>query len=224
MRIQLGLLLILAVVVGCDSITGASETVQTMAIKTEPAETEHWTHHHGDRVDLAIIVPNGWETYNTDDGIGLNEYFDAGAWGMKLHGFVIHIFVQYLDNFTLPDSDDVNMAWAILKQVVTNPDYVGSAIVSEPEAFIWDQYQAAYYLLNNRDGTVTMLLALSLQDRSDLVVCHISAPEEQSQQIRQRLPELLGSLTINDHHVDPSSLNSLPDPLDFPENPGQTSS
>ncbi len=191
-----------------------------MAIKTEPAKTEQWTRHRGERVDLAIIVPDGWETYNTDAGIVLNQYVDTGALGMRLHGFLVHIFVPYIDHFTLPDSDDANMAWAVLKQVVSDPDYVGGAIVSEPVAFHWDQYQAAYYLLNNRDDTVTMLLALSLPDHSDLVVCHISAPEAQSQEIRPLLPVLLSSLTINDHRVDPSSLNDLPDPLIFPEDSG----
>lgn len=220
MRVSLGLLLILTVVASCDSIKGSSGAAGVMAIKTHTAPHEDITHYYGDTVDLAIAVPEGWETYNTDAGIVLNELGSTSPPDTNLSGILVHIFVPYLDRFSRPDSADANMAWWVLKQVVSDPDYVGSALVSEPVAFHWGQYKAAYYLLNNRNETVTMLLALSLPDGSNLVVCHISAPEDQSPRIRPMLADILGSLRINGVAVDSSSLDTLPDPLDFPNNPG----
>lgn len=220
MRISLGLLLVLSVMVACDSTTGASGESTTMAVKTQAMPHEQWTRHQGDNVDLAIVVPDGWETYNTDAGIVLNEYASATIPDPTLRGILVHIFVPYIDRFSRPSTADTNMAWWVLKQVVSNPDYVGSALVSEPVAFTWDHYEAAYYLLNNRNETVTMLLALGLPDHSDLVVCHISAPEDQSPRIRPLLSVILGSLRINGAAVDASSLDDLPDPLEFPQNPG----
>ena len=220
MRISLGLLLVLSVMVACDSITGASGETTMMAIKTPTVSQEEWTHHDGDDIDLAIVVPEGWETYNTDAGIVLNEYASATVPDPTLRGILVHIFVPYIDHFSRPVTADTNMAWWVLKQVVSDPDYVGSALVSQPVAFTWDHYEAAYYLLNNRNETVTMLLALGLPDHSNLVVCHISAPEDQSPRIRPMLSTILGSLHINGAAIDPSSLDDLPDPLEFPQNPG----
>jgi hypothetical protein len=219
MRISLGLLLVLTVMASCDSITGTSKVPDTMAIKTQTATDEVWTRYF-DNVDLAIVVPDGWETYNTDAGIVLNEYADTSSPDTTLRGILVHIFVPYLDRFSRPDSADANMAWWVLKQVVSDSDYVGDALVSEPVAFTWDQYDAAYYLLNNRNETVTMLLALVLPDKSNLVVCHISAPEDQSPRIRSMLPAILSSLRVNGTAVDPLSLDNLPDPLEFPDDPG----
>jgi hypothetical protein len=216
MGIKLGLLLILSVAVGCKTITVSGTYHQQMAVKTPSAGGQQWTHHMSEKIDLKIVVPEGWETYNTEAGIVLNEYVGTGVPGTPLNGFLMHIFVPYLNRFNLPDSSDANLAWVVLKQVVSNPDYVGSAVVSEPVAFIWDHYDAAYYLLNNRDRTVTMLLAFGLSNRENLVVCHVSVPEDQSPRIRQLLPALLASLTVNGVRSDADNLNELPDPLEFP--------
>jgi hypothetical protein len=121
------------------------------------------------------------------------------------------------EQFRWPAETDVNLAWYILKQVVHDRSYVGDANISEPVAFDWDHHDAAYYLLNNRDGTVTMLLAMGMPNGHSLVVCHISVPDDQAQRIREELPRLLESLTIDGQVVNVDALRSLPDPLVFPE-------
>jgi hypothetical protein len=61
-----------------------------------------------------------------------------------------------------------------------------------------------------------MLLAFGLPNREGMVVCHVSVPEAQSPRIREMLPDLLSTLTVNGVHIDASTLNELPDPLEFP--------
>jgi hypothetical protein len=134
-----------------------------------------------------------------------------------LDGVLVHIFIPNMSDFEYPESNDVNLAWAILNQVVSNPDYIGNALVSDPVAFEWDNYDAAYYLLNNRDETVTMLLALGMPERDKLVVCHVSVPDRQAARIRAVLPDLLATLTVDGHLIDAVALRDLPDPLVFPE-------
>jgi hypothetical protein len=213
MRIWSGLLVIL--LAACQPFAIADD-VKPTHIADKNANDAHWTRHYEGEVSLRIMVPKGWETYNTAAGIVLNEHMGSSAPGSPLRGFLIHVFVPHDQNFIMPPSSDVNMAWFILNQVVTNPDYVGQALVSEPVAFEWDQHEAAYYLLNNRDDTVTMLLALALPDHSNLVVAHISVPEDQAPRVRSLLPKLLETLTIDGQRVDAAALHNLPDPLVFP--------
>lgn len=213
-----GVLLIL-LTASCQVFAPYKDYQQPHLADKQSASGEHWTRHNAGAVSLKVIVPDGWETYNTPAGIVLNEHMGSSAPDSPLRGFLIHIFVPTDAGFDMAPADNVNLAWFVLNQVVTNPDYIGSALVSPPVAFDWDHHEAAYYLLNNRDNTVTMLLALALPDRNNLVVCHVSAPESQAARIRMLLPDLLASLTIDGRHIRPDALRDLPDPLEFPTEP-----
>jgi hypothetical protein len=194
-----------------------SQKLWARVVDKNEKRAEEWANHDEGEYELRILVPYGWETYNTDDGIVLNEMVGANAPDTPLHGILIHVFVPDAQQFRWPKADDdVNLAWYILKQVVHNPDYVGSALISEPVAFDWDHHDAAYYLLNNRDGTVTMLLAMGMPDGRSLVVSHISVPEDQAYRVRRYLPTLLATLTIDGQPIDVAALDTLPDPLVFP--------
>ncbi len=215
MQIWPGLFLLL--LTACQAFTPYQDPQQHHLADKQSASGEHWTRYNNGTVSLKVVVPDGWETYNTAAGIVLNEHMGSSAPDSPLRGFLIHIFVPGDENFDMAPVEDVNLAWFVLNQVVTNPDYVGSALVSPPVAFNWDHYEAAYYLLNNRDSTVTMLLALALPTGDNLVVCHVSAPENQTERIRQLLPDLLASLTVDGQPVRPDALRDLPDPLEFPK-------
>lgn len=211
-------ILILLIILTAVSCTSKASPYSEMQVVDKTAKrSAEWTTHDEGVYTLRIRVPSGWETYNTDDGIVLNEMIGANAPDTPLHGILLHVFVPDSEQFRWPDAADVNLAWYILNQVVHNPDYVGHARISEPVAFDWDHHDAAYYLLNNLDGTVTMLLALGMPDARGLVVCHVSVPVAQAQRIRQYLPELLATLTIDDQSLDDTALHKLPDPLVFPE-------
>jgi hypothetical protein len=211
MWVLIGLLMLLA---ACQS-TAASHSVSPQLADKEAASREQWTQHHEGTIWLDIAVPEGWETYNTAAGIVLNEHADSIP-NQPLRGFLVHIFVPHMGDFELPALGTANMAWYVLNQVISKRDYIGDALVSEPVAFEWDHHQAAYYLLNNRDGTVTMLLALALPDQSNMVVAHVSVPRDQADRIRPLLPDLLSTLTVDNQRIDASALRALPDPLIFP--------
>ena len=208
------LFLLIIVAALCQACAGPKNPIGQLAIKTTQ---QVWANHSEGEYALRILVPYGWETYNTDAGIVLNEMVGANAPDTPLHGILIHVFVPDAEQFRWPNETDVNLAWYILKQVVHNPDYVGNARISEPVAFDWDHHDAAYYLLNNLDGTVTMLLAMGMPNGRSLVVCHISVPDDQTHRIRQEMPDLLATLTIDGQPIDVAALRKLPDPLVFPE-------
>jgi hypothetical protein len=130
------------------------------------------------------------------------------------------IFVHSTADLPLSTPTGANVAWAVLNQVLTHPyDYNidESATVSDPVGFQWDGYDAAYYLLNDGEGSLKMVLGLAMPD-NQFIGCNISAPAHLATRIRRSLPTVLSSLTVNGHRLDSSSLEELPDPLDFPEN------
>ncbi len=200
----------------CDKMYAVPATPEVTLIPTMPVPPDGWATHDGTDVRLKIKVPDGWDTYNTESGIVLSEHMGTAETGGVLEGALVYVFVPHTDEFALPDFENHNLAWTMLKKVVADKDYVGNALVSEPQAFAWDDNEAAYYLLNNRDGTLTILLAIELATTHRLIVCHISMPSAHSAQMRPMLPEVLGSLTVDGTQIDHTALLELPDPLDFP--------
>jgi len=221
MIVKLLVLFIALNLAGCK-LDNQPTAVITQTPDVSPIPSDTWAVLDTTGINLKVKIPTGWEMDNTDSGIILTEHMGKPETGGILEGIVVYIFIPPLDEFPVNQTEDTNVAWQIMKQIIKNPDYVGNALVSEPVAFDWDRHDAAYYLLNNRDGTVTLLLAIGLGDDQRLAVFHISLPEDQADRLRPMLPELLGSLTIDDIAVDVSALRQLPDPLVFPVNASPT--
>ncbi|MCB9453115.1 MAG: hypothetical protein H6672_16910 [Anaerolineaceae bacterium] len=187
-----------------------SETAQVRSTSNE------WAELASDGVRLRLKVPSGWQARSMDDGILIAQEFSTMfADDNQIKGIQMHLFVHYLEEFDLP-ANDPNIAESVLNQIVQIPEYVGRAAVSVPRGFHWDQYDAAYYLLNSGDGTITMLLALIVEDPPRMIVCNINAPLDKAAHIRMSLPLVFGDFTINGQQVDVSALYRLPFPLEFP--------
>jgi hypothetical protein len=130
---------------------------------------------------------------------------------------LMYLFVHSLDGFKLSQSTDANVAWEALEQISKKREYIGDALVSAPAGFQWDGQDAAYYLLNDGDGNLSVLLAIAIATPQRLVVCRFSSPALQADQIRLLLPQMLGTLSINGITMDMDALDGLPDPLQFPD-------
>lgn len=171
-------------------------------------------------VSLSIPQPHGWETYQTDFGIVLAEHIGSVATGGALDGVLVHIFAPPMHDIPVPIVDSSNAAWETLRRIIADPAFVGSASVSEPAPFIWSACDAAYYLLNNGDGNVSIVIGLMLPQTRTMITISASAPSAQSERMRTLLPLLLDSVTINGLVLDGDHLDALPDPLDFPHYTG----
>lgn len=167
-------------------------------------------------VSLSIPRPIGWETYQTDFGIVLTEHIVSVATGGALDGLLVHIFAPPMHNIPVAVVDNSNAAWETLRRIIADPAFIGSAAVSEPAPFIWSACDAAYYLLNNGDGNVSIVIGLILPQTRTMITISASAPGAQSERLRRLLPLLLDDVTINGLALDGAHLDALPDPLDFP--------
>lgn len=175
-----------------------------------------------DGVVISIPKPHGWETYQTDFGIVLAEHIGSVATGGALDGVLVHIFAPPLHDIPVPVTDNSNAAWETLRRIIADPAFIGSANVSEPAPFMWSACDAAYYLLNNGDGNVSIVIGLMLPQTRTMITISASAPMAQSERIRGLLPLLLDTVTINGLVLDGDHLDALPDPLDFPHYTGDT--
>jgi hypothetical protein len=214
--------------VACQTTTddptteGATPSPQTEAPPNGTAAPENaWTElFTRDGITLTIRIPRGWVAETNDEGVILAEHMGTMETGGVLDGVQVHCFIHPVSDSATPEGR--NRAVQILSKIVTDPTYINpDDMVNEPVGFTWDGYDAAYYLLNNGDDSLKMLLALAVSDQR-LVACSISAPWRLSARIRGSVPTVLSTLTINGHQLDGSSLHDLPDPLEFPDYPLET--
>lgn len=209
------------ILAGCQSLKSphAPESVTpTPPVEVTAAATpSEWIEHEVDGVLLGVEKPKGWHAQETEDGILLVEYTPTMANGDDVPGVQVHIFVHSIEKFNLAGGG--NVASSVLEQIIKNRDYIGNARADEPSGFQWGSHQAAYYLSNNGDGNVTMLIAIAIPDTKQMVACNVTSPVHEAGRIRSILPIILKTLTVDDVRMDVSALSILPDPLVFPSDP-----
>lgn len=169
-----------------------------------------------DGIDLTITKPPEWETFSTEFGVVIAEKFGSVATGGVLEGLMAYTFVTPLTDFTVPAALDTNMTQQIFQQIVSDPNYMIDAAVSPIEGFEWNGNDAAYYLLNDGDGNVTLVLGVVLPDMGILLTSSISAPTAHSGRIRETLPDLLNGLQINGKIFSGDVVSQFPNPFQFP--------
>lgn len=159
----------------------------------------------------------------------LVEHNSSVAAGGALNGVVVNLFVPSLDSLRQQSSRIVqtNLAWVMLKGITDLPqEYdLSNAVTTEPVGLNWDGHDAAYYLVNDGSGKLTLVLAVALPPDNRIVVLNFSAPADQAPRIPWLLPNLLSTLEINGDTLSVEALETLPNPLPFPpyEPPKETS-
>lgn len=207
--------LVLLSLVACRA-SAATATVIPTAEPTPTEEPNAWHEYELGGVYLGLNTPYGWETYTTESLVILAEHSGSIDRGDELRGMIVHIFIHPMDNFNIPSDSETNIAWAVLEQIIKKPDYVGQAVVTEPNGFDWDGHDAAYYLVNHEQNSA-LLIALALPDLRKLLVCSFSAPKADTSRIRLMVPRLLEGFALNGIPMSVSALEALPDPLIFPD-------
>jgi hypothetical protein len=168
-------------------------------------------------VNLVMDYPAEWELFTTEHGVVLAEHIGSIALDDQLGGLLLYVMVPPLQDFTLPTAESQNQALTILHDITGSAEYIGSATATEPVGFQWSGHEAAYYLINNGEGSLSLVLGVYLAEEEKFIACSMSAPVGQAERIRELLPVLLDGLTINGTTLDNAALLRLPDPLDFPE-------
>ena len=220
MRLSVILLaFVLTLLVGCGDKSKNTSIVNSPddSPGSHSAIAEDHIELHVQGVDLYLPRPYDWEFYETEYGIVMAEEIGSVATDGRLGGLLTHIFIHPLEEFEdIPITASANEAHQLLDAIIHNSDYVGHARTSTPIAFDWNGLDAAYYLMTNKEGNVTIVLGVVAPGTHKLVATSVSAPPDHSGRLRTSLPELLGGMVINDVVLDRAALDVLPDPLAFP--------
>lgn len=169
-------------------------------------------------VELRVKRPNEWEYYTTEYGVVLAEQLGSVAAAGELGGLFTHVWVPPLEDFVLPVNAQ-NEALAILNEIIANPDYVGNARVSSPSAFTWDGAEAAYYLMDNDEGNLTIVFGIVVPGVDRFVAASISASVDDIDRIRSQIPSILDELTVDGVTLSGESLEQhLPEELALSNN------
>ncbi|MCC6565465.1 MAG: hypothetical protein IT298_06845 [Chloroflexi bacterium] len=210
--------------IGCQPDTSAPASTSTPAAPTQtvqPADYVFDGHVGFSRGGLNVRLrkPRGWETFTTDGGIVVAEKFGTVADQGQLAGLMTYVFLTPLDDFPFDIAQglDGSAAVDVLSSIIADDSYVGGSDVSAVEGFTWSGYDAAYYLLTDRQtGLRTLVIGVPLMQQGMLLTATLSAPAQLQPDIRTALPSLLGGLMINSTRLSPDDLAALPAELVFP--------
>jgi len=169
--------------------------------------------------DLTLQQPPGWQVHYSEHGVVMAPHMGSIAEGGQLEGIMAYVFVQSMNAESLVTPDHPNKAWAVLQHITQKYRLDNNVQVSYPVGFEWSEHDAAYYLSNDANGVVTIVIAVASPHNNDLVAMYVTAPVQQSTSIRPTLPLLLGKMTINGRQMDLVGLDAVPDPLVFPTPP-----
>lgn len=212
----------------CRSAAPGSDVASALTLPASPPAEDGGSPYHAENATEEVVSfdiqgvncylnkPQNWEVHMTEHGVILAERVGSISTGGELEGLLAYFFVPSLEDYTLPLAENMNMAWSVLRQVTQKTAQVKGALVSDPMPFQWGDYDAAYYLLNDGNGTLTLVLATTIPETNQLLAVYISAPVQRAYIIRPMLPEILDGLTINGMKMDNRALDSLPNPLIFP--------
>ncbi len=180
-------------------------------------ESAGMLHFDVQNVQISLNRPEGWEVFPTEYGVLVAEHVVPMQRAGMLDGMLLYVFVPGLEDFELPAEHEINLALHVFEQVLERPYFLGAAVAGAPVAFVWGEHHAAYYLANERDTTVMIVVGVALPNAPHIVTCNITAPASSAAQLRAMLPHLLDNLTINGVRLTGTALDAaLPDPLPFP--------
>lgn len=234
------ILLLLVLITACSptpveepnlAVTNPTDTTWHMNTILTPTLSPHGSVEFiVDGVEIAIDKPANWELFSTQDGVILSENVGGIEQVGVLHGMFIYVWVPPLESMSevgtsVPASTphangtrEGNLAWNILNKVITDPVFIGDASAYAPVAFVWDNHEAAYYLANERNEKVMIVLGVMLAGSQRMVASTIAAPANSSPQLRATMLQMLGSLRVGEHTFSAETLaQHLPDPLQFPD-------
>jgi hypothetical protein len=203
------------VIAACDGMMDPTETPAPTPSNT-PAPIAKSISANLRGVQINMRVPPGWNGRKMDDGILIAERRSSIHNPRKLMGMQVYVFVHAVNDFPASVSTDSHPALRILQKIISQPALVGDSAVSDPESFTWDGNDAAYYLVNDTNENVSLVMAIVVDNQSQLVTINISCPSDRADSIREALPDLLGDLWVNNDLMNFEDVNSLPDPLIFP--------
>lgn len=163
-------------------------------------------------VIISSMPPAGWRAFV--DGTHLiltNQPNERGAASV-----VLNIWMPAEELIRdIPKETGTSTA-EVLREITNTPRLIGNAIASTPEPFRWMQYDGAYYVLNTGSDTVTLVIALTPADASQMIVINITTDQPSLNNLQRVAGAALESVLVNQQPLSAELFALLPQPLEIP--------
>ncbi len=169
-----------------------------------------------DDITLEVDIPELWTSHISEEHIILMEMSQPIDEHGAINGVIVNIWLPQKADLDPSASATTTTAEELLGRVLDSPDLVASAAVSTPVSFRWHQYDSAYYLLNNGDGNVTLVLALTSAHTDRMIALNLSTNTKNTARLLPTLSMVLEKMHINGTKLDASLVNHLPSELPVP--------
>ena len=166
-------------------------------------------------VSVTMETLPGWSAYTTaKHQLVLSEHAQPVAEDGLYHGISMHIWLPEMQQPVTGGTS--NTLSDMLRRIIQTTRTGTQAAISDPQTFEWAGNEAAYYLLNNGDDNVSMILAVRLPDNHGYLALNASTSLQDSSRLPEMLPDVLASLRVNDVALGNDGLDRLPQVLSVP--------
>lgn len=197
-------------------LSACTHATPTPTITPEPAPEIQTVEFVFDDVTIVLQQLPGWDVYvKTENRLIMAEGDDPFRTSGGLKGLLVNMWVPTLDNLSVDYDLNQHSIAEVLSLVLRTSHINEHNAVHEPIPFEWAGRDAAYYTLTNKNGNLTLVMALKVADKHFIAV-NISAPDGHGNRIRETLPLIFDSFHINDEALTNEGLLTLPSPLVFP--------
>ncbi len=158
-------------------------------------------------VAVRLYHLSGWNLYHDNQHIVLTEEVNPLNHQGDLEGIVMHLW--------LADITPEHATLDALNEILQKSDVDQANLLSDPIAFVWQEHDSAYYLLNSDMNNIALVLAVRVPDSDHLLAVNISVPGIDYERMRQLLPELFKGFAINHRLLDSADLHHIPMNISF---------
>jgi len=189
----IGLLLLLMVACQPESIP-----TPTLA----PTETADFTI---DKTHISLMMLPGWRAYTDEAHIILARQSAPD----EVSDVVVTIWQPNLD---LTDDSLITA----LSTITTRLRRDNQTVTSNPVPFQWAGHDAAHYVIDTGDDTVTLIMALRLAD-DQIVAINVNGVDRELSFVQETLPRLFAQFRVQDQLVGNTDLLTLSQVINVPQ-------
>ncbi len=200
-KLALGILLIITLMVSCMPST----TVMLPTTNNMPVSVRHGS------VLISALPPMGWRAFVDGTHLILTNETSSQAYSV-----VINIWMPAEDLIREIPRETGTSTAEVLRGITNTPRFIGNAIASTPQPFRWMQYDGAYYVLNAGTDKVTLVIALTPADASQMIVINITTDQTLLNNLQSLAGEALESVLVNQQPLSAELFSMLSQPLEIP--------
>ncbi len=180
-----------------------------------PEEASEHLSIEKNNVSVTMETLPGWNAYTTaKHQLVLSEHPQPVRESGIYNGISLHIWLPEMQQPVTAGTP--NTLSDMLRRIIQTTRTGTQAAISDPQTFEWAGNEAAFYLLNNGDENVSMIVAVRLPDEAGYLALNASTSMQDSSRLPETLPQILASLRVNDVALGNAGLETLPQVLSVP--------